>query len=1189
MEIVKELNLNKTPQSVKNYSLICAKNIKISNDGQYITNEDGIEAIFVLPDDSYNIVGLISCNAELVIFAYSSDRRLSKIFRYYEKSNSYSEIPNSWKWGGGDIRGTYTYNINNELIVAIAEYSSTVSNIALKTINLNTCSTSDNESDYNLNPNIVPSSLKFKGFSSTKDCKTGTYYFFIRYKISSNNYTKWFPIGIPTMSYSFKRFSMTHQWKNANGAVSNTSPSFNIIGDSGYNSIMELEVRNSLFKSCELAYIVDRDSGTYGRIWNEYKLAANEINTFQLEFNSISYREVGVDELLESGLNLYNVKNIANYNNRLYISNYEEDNINLDISEYAKSVSVSYKLIPVTDPKAVSLGYGTLINERGNIRTLVPGDVYSFYLHFVKSDGTYTNGSRIGNSNPDTTVLIGNKTYDTRTNTMRDVINSGSYPAWVSSFVGGGLLDVPLFYIINTVLKNDSDNRFAYYANDNKEVFFRVPDCNIEITKAISPVFKNITIPKGYIGAFISYEEVEPIVRCTGMNGIFKNAVASSAIKLRLNSLDTIINSKPFDGILYKEGCTLSLNNYFGAMFFKSESANRTYDLSNCSASILPPNSTNNIARESAILVEDALGNMNTVNIEKQYTEPSSSTSDYFTIRGFVKDTNVGYIIAISRNIYNNKYKKLISLGQIAYKSINSIETVSIGASQTDGYLNLPAYVTSEQNLIYHKDGAVISDEAEVTNSEGAFIGQYALNLYYTKYSYSFLELLDIKIHPEKIVNIISSSGTKYYSSLVRPSNSAELFQLKPQNIISEKNVYFKYDKESLFNNVFLKTIRRSDVLQTESLINKWTNFKADAYKYISENKGNITNIVGVGVYLLVHTEHSLFMFNRDASLKTRDKDVQLTIPDAFDTEYQEVFTSDMGYGGLQDSDAWCVNEYGYTFFDNSAKRLYSFDDGKLNILSLDIAALLDNLNIVKVVIANDATNDRIIVSIHATRDNESLYITLSYNYLSKSWIALHDYCFNKTVNTKDRVYLTPVDSTKLVYTFDKANHLRIGDFKELAIKGMSIFPVYSSDMDNSNYSYVDIIFNDAYETSKALVSIDYVLSELVDYISEYMQAEGTSNNKYSGFQLQIYTDCTKTAVMDINTGNVGNKFNNYKYPYFDKGKWNFNYFRNYSESNKSDSKSRIYGKYIVARFIFNTESNARFKLENINFNVSKY
>ena len=89
--------------------------------------------------------------------------------------------------------------------------------------------------------------------------------------------------------------------------------SFNIIGDSGYNSIMELEVRNSLFKSCELAYIVDRDSGTYGRIWNEYKLAANEINTFQLEFNSISYREVGVDELLESGLNLYNVKNIANY------------------------------------------------------------------------------------------------------------------------------------------------------------------------------------------------------------------------------------------------------------------------------------------------------------------------------------------------------------------------------------------------------------------------------------------------------------------------------------------------------------------------------------------------------------------------------------------------------------------------------------------------------------------------------------------------------------------------------------------------------------------------------------------------------------------------------------------------------------------------------------------------------------
>ena len=49
-------------------------------------------------------------------------------------------------------------------------------------------------------------------------------------------------------------------------------------------------------------------------------------------------------------------------------------------------------------------------------------------------------------------------------------------------------------------------------------------------------------------------------------------------------------------------------------------------------------------------------------------------------------------------------------------------------------------------------------------------------------------------------------------------------------------------------------------------------NFLLKAIKNINENKGIITNLVGIGVYLLAHTEHSLFMFNGDATLQTKDK-----------------------------------------------------------------------------------------------------------------------------------------------------------------------------------------------------------------------------------------------------------------------------------------------------------------------------
>ena len=112
---------------------------------------------------------------------------------------------------------------------------------------------------------------------------------------------------------------------------------------------------------------------------------------------------------------------------------------------------------------------------------------------------------------------------------------------------------------------------------------------------------------------------------------------------------------------------------------------------------------------------------------------------------------------------------------------------------------------------------------------------------------------------------------------------------------------------------------------------------------------------------------------------------------------------------------------------------------------------------------------------------------------------------------------------------------------------------------------------------------------------------------------------------------NENSNYNDYKFAKFDKGSWNFNYFRNgfnggnnelseaeltrachyiyYNPSTKqnevhviteedlrnsplykSDNRSLIYGKYIVARFIFNNDdATHRFKLENITFNIQQY
>lgn len=193
--------------------------------------------------------------------------------------------------------------------------------------------------------------------------------------------------------------------------------------------------------------------------------------------------------------------------------------------------------------------------------------------------------------------------------------------------------------------------------------------------------------------------------------------------------------------------------------------------------------------------------------------------------------------------------------------------------------------------------------------------------------------------------------------------------------------------------------------------------------------------------------------------------------------------------------------------------------------------------------------------------------------------------------------------------------------------------------------SYLDVIYNNDYNNSKSLESINYILNYFDNRYSLnakniYNVAEDGLRRRYAGYYLDVYTDETQTINLKLSDGSNDtdennkdsfNHYDDYKFAKFDKGSWNFNYFRNgfnggnnelskdelaracnyiyYNPSTKqnevhaiteedlknsplykSDNRSLIYGKYIVARFIFNNDDAAhRFKLENITFNIQQY
>ena len=86
MNIQKKLSLNKHPGDCVPYSLVAAKNVKVSNDDRMIVNEEGLEDCKAIANsihedgiNNFKIVGVIPTSTELILFVINVDNNLSLI------------------------------------------------------------------------------------------------------------------------------------------------------------------------------------------------------------------------------------------------------------------------------------------------------------------------------------------------------------------------------------------------------------------------------------------------------------------------------------------------------------------------------------------------------------------------------------------------------------------------------------------------------------------------------------------------------------------------------------------------------------------------------------------------------------------------------------------------------------------------------------------------------------------------------------------------------------------------------------------------------------------------------------------------------------------------------------------------------------------------------------------------------
>lgn len=327
MRVIPKLNLNQNPQNCEEGSLMFAKNMKLDSDGSLVS-DFGYNDISALSDKQ--IVGhIVGLDNIIYIFTYTNNN--SEIYEYNEKTRTAIKVQCGWKYSGGEIDGTVTTNISGEKILSIAEYiNSKTKLIPIKHINLSFCKETDDESIYTQAPKVPMCNLTLNN-TYAKTIPNGTYVFFIRYKIRTDVYTNWYLCSCPIFGGTSTKINTLQGGLNYINYHIDSAKSF--IFDVAFVN----ESAKSLYKSFQLGFIVSHDDSTNARIWKEF-----DINTNKIYFDYEQVKDVDIDELLATTYEIYNVRNITSFKNKLYISNYIESNINENVDAISKALSVGY-------------------------------------------------------------------------------------------------------------------------------------------------------------------------------------------------------------------------------------------------------------------------------------------------------------------------------------------------------------------------------------------------------------------------------------------------------------------------------------------------------------------------------------------------------------------------------------------------------------------------------------------------------------------------------------------------------------------------------------------------------------------------------------------------------------------------------------------------------------------------------
>lgn len=376
-----------SPQTAEDGSLAFARNMKIDDDGNLVSDY-GYKNINAMAN--YNIVGhIVGLDNKIYFFCHTNN--VSKIVEYDENLETATELTTTWTYSGGEIDGYVNTNQSGEKILTVSEYLDNGSEIPLKHINLKFANVE--QSLYSQAPKCPTANLVLTD-TYVKTIPNGVYVFFIRYKIRKDVYTNWFLCSRPIFGGTSEKITTLQ------GGLSY----INLHKDSAKSFVFHLDFAQTAnigsYKEFQLGFIITHDEATDARMWKHFDMTQFNPNGGNIYFDYEDVKEANIDDLLETTYELYNVRNVTAFKNKLYISNYIESNFNPDnLASLASHISLSevhfggtnvnYKNLKLNGADLVynnNKGYYDSVNGGGSILSYLSR--YSFNYDITKLSKT---------------------------------------------------------------------------------------------------------------------------------------------------------------------------------------------------------------------------------------------------------------------------------------------------------------------------------------------------------------------------------------------------------------------------------------------------------------------------------------------------------------------------------------------------------------------------------------------------------------------------------------------------------------------------------------------------------------------------------------------------------------------------------------------------------------------------------